>query len=141
MFFPLFSRNVKCAQADQSVGKFCYSVWKITIHKPSNVAVAKNIFFSVYVICIACFDECFLFHVYCYLNNFFNCHILAFFETSVLIEVPSLHYLCSNSAILILKLSYNILATCSKLIWFMITFFTLLFLLVTIPHFSKPLWN
>ena len=32
-------------------------------HKPSNVAAATNLFFSVYVIGIACFDECFLFYV------------------------------------------------------------------------------
>ena len=31
--------------------------------KPSNVATAKNIFSSVYILVTTCFDKCFLFHV------------------------------------------------------------------------------
>ena len=69
---------------------------------------------SVYVIDATCFDECFLFHViagrrYFFSEivvtvRFFNRHIVAFFETSVLKEVRILRYLHNNSVVLILML-------------------------------------
>ena len=67
---------------------------------------------SVYVIDATCFDECFLFHViagrrYFFSEivvtvRFFNRHIVAFFETSVLKEVRILR---NNKVVLILMLS------------------------------------
>ena len=42
---------------------FFYSFWKVTTHKFSNAAAAKNVFSSAYVIGTTYFDECFLFHV------------------------------------------------------------------------------
>ena len=36
-----------------------FTVWKETNHKPSNVATAKNVLSSAYVICTICFDKCF----------------------------------------------------------------------------------
>ena len=43
--------------------RFFYYAWNETIHKPSKVATSKKIFFSMYVIGTACYDECFLSHV------------------------------------------------------------------------------
>ena len=42
---------------------FLYSLVKEMTDKPSNVTVATNIFFIVYVIGMTCFNECFLFYV------------------------------------------------------------------------------
>ena len=110
---------------------------------------------SVYVIDATCFDECFLFHViagrrYFFSEivvtvRFFNRHIVAFFETSVLKEVRILRYLHNNSVVLILMLSskksYPIpyLYILEKLLYvagfFTITFFTM-FIFLTVLHFS-----
>ena len=47
--------------------KVCYAlsyfVWKETIHKPLQVAAAKTLFSSAFVIVTTSFDECFLFYV------------------------------------------------------------------------------
>ena len=77
----------------------------------------KNFFSTVYIICklglmniFIPFDNwktLFLIKVYCYPIGFFNHHVLAFFETSVLKAVRILHYLRNNSAILILKFQKN----------------------------------
>ena len=66
----------------------------------------------MYVIDGTCFDECFLFHVIIgrrsfyskslsLLLDFFNLHIVIFFETNVLKEVRVLRYLHNNDAVLI----------------------------------------
>ena len=62
--------------------------------KPLKVAAAKILFFSVYVIRTACFDECFSFYVMTARHFFhkslslfgrlFNHHVVAFSEESVL---------------------------------------------------------
>ena len=39
--------------------KSFYSVRNVTAHKPSNLAVAKNFFSSVYITGTTSFDECF----------------------------------------------------------------------------------
>ena len=53
--------------------------------KPSKAAAAKKIFSSVYVIDATGFELCFLFHVFSKslssLWDFFNRHIVVFFET------------------------------------------------------------
>ena len=65
------------------------------IHKPSKVAGVKNSFSSVYVIDTTYFHKCFLFRVITerhyifikvcrYFEDFFDHHIVAFFETSAL---------------------------------------------------------
>ena len=94
-------------------------------HKPSKVAAAKNVFSSVHVIDATCFNECFWFHVitwrryFCCLLllwDFFNYHIVIYFETSALKEVRILCYLHNNSTVLIpmlmlsskKKLSYTV---------------------------------
>ena len=113
-----------------------------------SLQLQKNFFTSVYVITTTCFDECFfsiwylkdifLMKVYRYHDIFFNLHVLVFFETSVLKEVSILHYCISTTTVQntkVPKKMYNIFAKYSKLIWFMITFFTLLFLFVTVSHF------
>ena len=127
----LLSRNIKRIHTDQIIAMFCDSIWKVTTHKPSNAAVAKNFFSSVQVIATNFFNfpfddrkTLFIIKIYCDPDIFFNCDVLVFFETSVLKEVRILHYLRSNSALLILKfqetLSCNIFAKCSKVIWFTI---------------------
>ena len=105
-----------------------------------------KIFFSpVYVIDAICFDDCFLFQLedvifsksLSLLLDFFDHHIVVFFETSVLKEVRLLHYLHNNSAMLILMLmliskiqvSHTILICTWKTFvadFFMTKFFTLL---------------
>ena len=42
---------------------FLYPLVKEMTDKPSNVTAATNLFFSVYVIGMTCFNECFLFYV------------------------------------------------------------------------------
>ena len=42
---------------------FLYSLVIEMTDKPSNVTVATNLFFIVYVIGMTCFNECFLFYV------------------------------------------------------------------------------
>ena len=59
----LFSRNVKTNIQTKVYYIFLYPLWKETTHKPSNVVAATNLFSSVYVIGITCFDECFSFCV------------------------------------------------------------------------------
>ena len=46
----------------QSIMHFFYSLVKEMTDKPSNVTAATNLFFSVYVIGMTCFNECFLFY-------------------------------------------------------------------------------
>ena len=58
----LFSRNVNKTDTDKSILHFLQSLCETT-HKPSNVAAATNLFSSVYVIGITCFNECFSFFV------------------------------------------------------------------------------
>ena len=66
----------------------------------------------MYVIDATCFDECFLFQLenvifsksLSLLWDFFNHHIVVFFETSVLKEVRILRYLHNKSVVVILML-------------------------------------
>ena len=58
----IFVRNVKRIII-QSILLFLYSLVKEMTDKPSNVTAATNLFFSVYVIGMTCFNECFLFYV------------------------------------------------------------------------------
>ena len=65
---------------------------------------------NVYVVRATCFDECFLFYVTLFLKRFiatmrffFNHHVTTFLKRNVLKEVRILHYLHSNSTILIRK--------------------------------------
>ena len=80
---------------------------KINVLKPSEVVASKvgqNFLPSVYIIGIACFDECFLFHViierhyflykFIVTQRFFAATMLLFFETSVL---KQLRILCPLS--------------------------------------------
>ena len=54
--------QIKLIQTKEHRKFFC-SVSKITTHKPSKVATAKNISSIVHVIDTTCFDECFLFYL------------------------------------------------------------------------------
>ena len=74
-----------------------------------KVFYSVQIFSSVYVIDITCFEKCFLFHVttgrhYFYISllhrDFFKRYIVAFFERSFLKEVCILRCLNNNSAVL-----------------------------------------
>ena len=47
----------------QSIMHFLNSLVKEMTNKPSNVTATANLFFSVYVIGMTCFNECFLFYV------------------------------------------------------------------------------
>ena len=38
LFVPLLFRNLKMTNTDQIMYRLSYSVWKVTTHKPSNVA-------------------------------------------------------------------------------------------------------
>ena len=42
---------------------FLYSLVKEMTDKPANGTAVANLFFSVYIIGMTCFDECFLFYV------------------------------------------------------------------------------
>ena len=85
---------------------FFYFVWKEMTHKPLKVAAVETLFSRVYVIGTACFDECVYFLWYLQditfykslpvLSDFFNRHVTAFFEASLLKE---LHILCVISTI------------------------------------------
>ena len=115
----------------------------------------KNFLQCVYVIDATCFDgyffiscdnwKLFFLKVCCYFEIFFNPHIVAFFETSVLKEVCILRYLHNNSAVLLPVLSLT-LAKPSQLAYFMINVFyslffgcSKLFLLKKLLKKSKPL--
>ena len=85
--------------------------------------------------------------------DFFNRHIVVFFETSVLKEVRILHYPHNDSAVLILmlmlssriKLSYTMIIQTWKVFvadFFMIKFFTLfIFWLFTIFFINQFFWK
>ena len=47
----------------QSIMHFLYSLVKEMTNKPLNVTATANLFFSVNVIGMTCFNECFLFYV------------------------------------------------------------------------------
>ena len=79
------------------------------------VTYAKNVFCSVYVIGITCFDQCFLFYVitgrhYVFYKSlsllwvvFQPLYVVAFFEATLLKEVRILRYPDNNSTILTTK--------------------------------------
>ena len=79
-----------------------YFVWKETIHKPSSSCKSPFLQCACLDIGTICFVECFLFHVISFdkslwlLWDFFNHHVVTFFESSVLKEV---HVLCVISTI------------------------------------------
>ena len=57
LFGLLLSRNVRETHTDESIRKYCYSVWKEKTNKTSNVAAAKIFLLSAYITGTTCFDE------------------------------------------------------------------------------------
>ena len=112
---------------------------------------------SVYVVRATCFDECFLFHVTLFLKRFiatmrffFNHHVTTFLKRNVLKEVRILHYLHSNSTILIG--SSEKVVICILYIFFLFNFIfdttlsffdcpTFLIVNKIYSKISKPLWK
>ena len=90
-------------------------------YKPSNVTVVQKTFSPVCMLlakpAVMFFvlsenrETLFFIKIYCYPGILFQPPYSCFFETSILKEVPILHYLHNNSAITILKFQKSCLIT------------------------------
>ena len=113
VFGSVFSRNANKTHANQSIqqlSKFSYPSGKKRLAKFQMYSCCTFSPVNVYVVRATCFDECFLFYVTLFLKRFiatmrffFNHHVTTFLKRNVLKEVRILHYLHSNSTILIRK--------------------------------------
>ena len=123
-------------------------------HKLSKVAAAKKVFLqcvcyrynllrSMFFILCDNWKTLFFSKSLSLLWDFFNHHVVVFFETSVLKEVHILHYLHNTSAMLIPMFQKNAIVyyTYTYLInfrsWLMIAFFILLYFLLFFTFLYK----